>query len=114
MFSTGFLFHSVWRHLRLGSYRGPDQTQYKHASHIGQQSTFIEGGSDSLAIGLSVQVCQLGPVGMRAFMVRGVQANIKKQGVDQALEVARVVQLDTRVLRCALESGLPSAWACCR
>ena len=40
---------------------------------------------------------------MRALMVRGVQANIKKKRVDQPLEVAGVVQLDTRGI--ALRSG---------
>lgn len=60
-----------------------------------------------MAVNALVQPAQVGPVGMWAFMVRGVQANIKKQGVDQAFKVARVVQLDTRSI--ALRSGQWSA-----
>ena len=55
----------------------------------------VKAGIDPVSVLLLVQDLQLRPVGTGAFMVCGVQTNIKKQGVDPALKISSVVQGDT-------------------
>ena len=59
---------------------------------MGDQAAFIQRGGNLIAVTAVVQLGQLGPVRARMLVMRGVQADVEQQRIEQALEIARIAQ----------------------